>query len=70
MIMRIRELRELANMTQQQLANNMGVMQSAVSCWENEASLPRVRQLPALAESFGCRIEDLFYPYHITGEER
>lgn len=43
MIMRIRELRESANMTQQQLANNMGVMQSAVLCWENEISLPRVR---------------------------
>ena len=70
MIMRIRELRESANMTQQQLANNMGVMHSAVLCWENEISLPRVRQLPALAELFGCQIEDLFYPYHTTGEER
>ena len=70
MIMRIRELREDAEMTQQQLANGMGVVRNAVSNWENEISLPQVRQLPALAELFGCRIEDLFYPYHTTGEER
>lgn len=47
MIMRIRELREDAEMTQQQLANGMGVVRNAVSNWENEISLPRVRQLPA-----------------------
>ena len=60
MIMRIRELRELAGMTQQQVADSMGVLQSAVSNWESEVALPRARQLPLLARVLGCTIDELF----------
>lgn len=60
MIMRIRELRELAGMTQQQVADSMGVLQSAVSNWESEVALPRARQLPLLARVLGCSIDELF----------
>lgn len=60
MIMRIRELRELAGMTQQQVADSMGVLQSAVSNWESEVALPRARQLPLLAQVLGCSIDELF----------
>lgn len=58
MTMRIRALREAAGMTQIELAASMGVVQNAVSNWENEVCLPRARQLPLL----GCKIDDLFYP--------
>ena len=60
MIMLIRELRELAGMTQQQVADSMGVLQSAVSNWESEVALPRARQLPLLAQVLGCSIDELF----------
>lgn len=63
MVMRIRERREAAGMTQQQLASKMGVLQSAVSNWELEISLPRVRQLPQLRAVLGCSsYDDLFLP--------
>ena len=49
MVMRIKELREKVGFSQQELANRMGVLQSAVCNWENEVALPRSRQLPELA---------------------
>lgn len=60
MIMRIRELREAANLTQKQVADSMGVLDSAVSNWESEVALPRARQLPQLARVLGCSIDDLY----------
>lgn len=61
-VMRIKELREAAGLTQKQLAAAMGVMQSAISSWEKETYLPNVRQLPLLASVLGCTINDLFAP--------
>lgn len=60
MVMRIKELREAANLRQKQVAEHMGVLQSAVSNWETEAALPKARQLPILAEVLGCTIDELF----------
>ncbi len=60
MIMRIKELRQMAGMTQQQVADSMGVLTSAVSNWESEVALPRARQLPLLAQVLGCSIDELF----------
>ena len=62
MIMRIKELREAAAMTQKQVADSMGVLTSAVSNWESEVALPRARQLPQLARVLGCSIDELFAP--------
>lgn len=59
-IMRIKELREAAGLTQGQLAIAMGMMQSAVANWESELALPRSRQLPQLAKTLGVEISDLF----------
>lgn len=60
MIMRIRALREACGIQQRELANEMGVLQSAVSNWESETALPRSRQLPQLARLLGCTIDELF----------
>ena len=60
MMMRIRELREAANMTQKKLADEMGVQQNAVSNWEAETSLPKTKDLPLLARILGCSIGDLY----------
>lgn len=62
MIMRIKELRKEANITQVQLAESLGVMQSVISNWENETYLPKVRQLPTLASVLGVSISELFVP--------
>lgn len=59
-IMLIKDLRESAGLSQPQLAAAMGVTQSAVSKWEDEVFLPRVRQLPLLAGVLGCEYNDLF----------
>lgn len=61
-VMNIKELREAAGLSQQQLAAAMGVLQSTVSNWETEIALPRARQLPALALALGCTINDLYAP--------
>lgn len=59
-ILRIKELREEAGLSQPQLADAMGVAQSAVSSWEAGTYLPRVRQLPLLAGVLGCDYNALF----------
>lgn len=60
MIMRIKELRLSAGIAQCELGAQMGVGQTAVSMWENEAALPKARQIPLLAEVLGVPIGDLF----------
>lgn len=67
MVMRIKELREAANLQQKQVAERMGVLQSAVSNWETEVALPKARQLPRLAQVLGCSIDDLFVPMEDAG---
>ena len=59
-IMRIRELRKAAGLTQTELGDNMGVSQTIVSDWENEVYLPKARQLPDLARVLNCEINDLY----------
>lgn len=60
MIMRIKELRVAAGITQDELAIGMSVNQNSVSQWEHEISLPRTRQLPDLARLLGVNINELF----------
>ena len=60
MVMLIRQKRENANLSQADLAIQMGVARSAVANWETEVALPRTRQLPDLARVLGCSIDDLF----------
>lgn len=66
MLMRIRELRESKNMTQKKLAEEMGVQQNAVSNWEAETSLPKTKDLPLLARTLSCTIDDLFVLHQDT----
>ena len=51
MVMRIKERREAAGLSQQQLADSMGVAQSNVVGWEKEIYLPRSYQLPLLRDA-------------------
>lgn len=58
--MRIKELRMSANLTQEQLANVLGVNRSAVAMWESGEALPRADKLPELAKILGCTIDELY----------
>ena len=57
--MNIKEAREKAGFTQQDLADELGVGQSTVAMWETQKSLPRTDKLPALAKILGCTIDEL-----------
>ena len=59
MVMRVKELRMRAGLTQTGLATQMGVGQNSVSNWETETVLPKTRELPQLAKLLGCSMPAL-----------
>lgn len=56
----IRELRKSKNLTQEQLAEKLGISFQAVSKWENNISLPDITVIPSLASVFGVSVDRLF----------
>lgn len=56
---RIAEFRKAKGITQDQLAEHMGVSSQAVSKWENDLSCPDITLLPRLADYFGVSIDKL-----------
>ncbi|MBP3667789.1 MAG: helix-turn-helix transcriptional regulator [Clostridia bacterium] len=56
----IAALRRAAGLTQELLADRLGVTSQAVSKWERQLSCPDVSLLPAMAEVFGVDIDELF----------
>jgi len=57
---KIKQLRYKASLTQEQLAERLGLSAQAVSKWENAAAMPDITLLPDLAEIFGVSIDELF----------
>jgi len=57
---RIQTLRKENEMTQEELANRLGVTFQAVSKWENGKAAPDILLLPQLADIFECSIDALF----------
>lgn len=55
----IKELRLAQNMSQSELASLIGVSQQAVASWESGRKFPRISQLFAIADIFGCTIDAL-----------
>ncbi len=53
-------LRRAAGLTQELLADRLGVTSQAVSKWERQLSCPDVALLPAMADVFGVTIDELF----------
>ena len=51
-VLRIAELRKKAKVTQQELAENIGVSFQTVSKWETGNSMPDITILPLLADYF------------------
>jgi len=56
---RIAEFRKAKGITQDQLAEHMGVSSQAVSKWENDISCPDITLIPKLADYFGTTIDML-----------
>ena len=57
---KIKQLRYRAALTQEQLAERLGLSAQAISKWENAVTMPDISLLPALAETFGVSIDELF----------
>ena len=58
----VKRLREARRMTQEQLANELGVTFQAVSKWENGVTMPDVMMMPQIAQVFGITIDELYKP--------
>ena len=56
---RIAALRRQAGLTQEQVAERLGVTAQAVSKWENDVSCPDISLLPGLAELLGVSTDEL-----------
>ena len=57
---RIAQLRRERGMTQESLAQKLGITNQAVSKWESDQCCPDIMQLPALADTFGITLDELF----------
>ena len=57
---KIRQLRKQKNISQEVLAQVMGVSFQAVSKWETGAAMPDVAMIPAIASFFGVSTDELF----------
>lgn len=57
---KIKHLRKKRGITQEQLANAIGISFQAVSKWENNIALPDITLMPVLANFFGVSMDELF----------
>lgn len=51
--------REGRGLSQQELAQELGVDQSTVSLWESGKTKPRANLLPRVAKILGCTVDEL-----------
>ena len=66
-IIRLRHARKL---TQEELADFIGVTKASVSKWENAQSMPDILLLPQLAAFFGVTIDELMgYEAQLSSEQ-
>ena len=56
---RIAHLRKEKGLTQEELAQHMGISPQAVSKWENDQTCPDISALPKLARLFGVTVDEL-----------
>lgn len=67
--LRIAELRRQKGISQQQLAQRLGVAFQTVSKWETGATMPDIGMLPELAMSFQVSVDQLLGLQPLPGEE-
>ena len=64
----IRQLREKGNMTQAELAEQIGVSSKTISKWETSKGLPDITLLQPLAQALGISIIELMNGQHIANQ--
>ena len=65
----LRHYRRRAELTQQQLADALGVERATVAMWETGRNWPSASLLPKMADLLLCSIDDLYYPIHDNIED-
>lgn len=58
----IRAVRDEAKMTQQQLADKLGIQRTLLSFYENGRAIPEYSLVQKMAEALGCTVGDLYRP--------
>lgn len=58
--MNIKCFREKKNISQEVMAEQLGVTQPAIAIWESGKAMPRADKLPEIARVLGCEVSDLF----------
>ena len=66
---KIKELRKANGISQESLAQALGITFQAVSKWETGAAAPDIALIPSLASYFGVSIDELF-DYNVYENER
>ena len=64
---KIKQLRQKANLTQEQLGANLGISAQSISKWENSITMPDITLLPLLSSELGVTIDELF---DLTAEQK
>ena len=64
----IKQLREIRNMTQAELAEKIGVSSKTVSKWETAKGLPDISLLQPLAQTLGLSVIELMNGEHIINK--
>lgn len=67
---KIRELRKARNISQEVLAQFLGVSFQAVSKWENDTAMPDVTLIPVLASFFEVSTDELFDYDRLAAEHK
>ena len=55
----LRRIRKERRVSQNDLAQSIGVTQGTVSNWETGHMMPTLENLIAIAKFFGCKVDDL-----------
>ena len=66
----IKQLREQRNLTQGDLAGQLGVSSKTISKWETGKGLPDISLLQPLAQALGISVIELMNGEHITNQNR
>ena len=66
---KIKDLRKKANISQEELAEKVGVSRQAVTKWESDSGLPDIENLKSIASLFNISIDELLdYKQQLLGD--
>lgn len=55
----IKKIRSERNLTQQEMANKIGISRQAISNWENDKNLPDIEMIIIIAKTFDLTLDEL-----------